>query len=68
MPLRRVTVTALADDRANRLLFAWLDRWAPQMRTCSKNSGCGCCPDSVDLEVDAQALTELPPAMYQDIH
>ncbi|MCC8556242.1 hypothetical protein [Xanthomonas hortorum] len=69
MPLRRVTVTALADQPGEQgLLFAWLDRWAPQIRTCSENTGCGCCLDSFDLEVEAQALIELPAAMYQDIH
>ncbi|MBB4130169.1 MULTISPECIES: hypothetical protein [unclassified Xanthomonas] len=68
MVRRRVTVTALADNPGEQeLLDDWLGRWKAQLRFLSENTGCGCCLDSFDVEVEAEALAELPATMYQDI-
>ncbi|SMQ98771.1 hypothetical protein PD5205_01495 [Xanthomonas fragariae] len=57
MPLRRVTVTALADQPGHH-----------RSAVARKTTAAAVVPGQFDLEVDTQAFTELPAAMYQDTH
>ncbi|SMQ94875.1 hypothetical protein NBC2815_01529 [Xanthomonas fragariae] len=57
MPLRRVTVTALADQPGHH-----------RSAVARKTKAAAVVPGQFDLEVDTQAFTELPAAMYQDTH
>ena len=45
---------------------AWLQRWGPKIQL-NDNQGCGCCVDIWDVQAPADALAELPRAMYRTL-
>ena len=45
------------------VLERWLETWQPHLAYLSKNLGCGCCVDILNVEAPQKALGELPEQM-----